>query len=65
MMFSVFCPTHDSTVLMTTRNALGFSNSGDGPVIHWRCNCGHEGTLDRNGSHAAPTQAPQVILESA
>jgi hypothetical protein len=18
----------------------------------WRCNCGHEGTLDRNGSHA-------------
>lgn len=61
MMFSVFCPTHDSTVLMTKRNALGFWNGENGPVIHWRCNCGHEGTLDRNGSHARPTRVTQTV----
>jgi hypothetical protein len=52
MMFSVFCPTHDTRVLMTRRNVLGFSNSTDGPVIKWKCNCGHEGFLDRNGTAA-------------
>ena len=59
MMFSAFCPTHDATVLMTKRNAIGFENTDNGPVIHWRCNCGHEGTLDRDGSHAEPTQVMQ------
>jgi hypothetical protein len=60
MMFSVFCPTHETTVLMTKRNALSFWNSDDGPVIRWRCNCGHEGTLDRNGSHADATPMLQT-----
>ncbi len=50
MTFSVFCPTHDTRVLMTRRNILGFWNSPDGPVIQWKCNCGHEGFLDRNGT---------------
>ncbi len=50
MMFSVFCPTHDSRVLMTRRNVLGFFHGPDGAVIQWRCNCGHEGFLDANGT---------------
>jgi len=59
-MFSAFCPTHDATVLMTRRNAIGFENTDDGTVIHWRCNCGHEGTLDQNGSHAEPARVLQA-----
>lgn len=54
MMFAAFCPTHDARILMTRRNVLDFWNGPDGPVIHWRCGCGHEGFLDTNGSHATP-----------
>lgn len=46
-MFAPFCPTHDSTVLMTSRNVLNFWNGTDGPVIQWKCSCGHEGFLNR------------------
>ncbi len=58
MMFAAFCPTHDATVLMTRRNVVGFANTERGAVIHWRCDCGQEGTLGRDGSHADP--APTV-----
>jgi hypothetical protein len=53
MMFAAFCPTHDAEVLMTRRNVLSFWNGPDGPVIQWKCNCGHEGFLDRHGNTAA------------
>jgi hypothetical protein len=56
MMFAVKCPTHGSTVLLTRRNVLSFWNGPDGPVISWKCNCGHEGFLDRRGSHPDPTR---------
>ncbi|MEP1125630.1 MAG: hypothetical protein ABJH68_17245 [Ilumatobacter sp.] len=61
MMFSAFCPTHDSTVLMTRRNVVGFDDTDDGPVLRWRCGCGHLGTLDRNGSHAPAAPVLQTI----
>ena len=60
MMFSVFCPTHDSRILMTRRNAISFWNGDAGPVIRWRCSCGHEGTIDRSGSHADEIDTPVV-----
>ncbi|MEL6892668.1 MAG: hypothetical protein AAFP84_13805 [Actinomycetota bacterium] len=53
MMFAAFCPTHDARVLLTRRNVLSFWNGPDGPVVQWKCTCGHEGFLDRTGSHAA------------
>jgi len=59
MMFSAFCPTHDATVLMTRRNAIGVEHTENGTVLRWRCNCGDEGTLDRNGSHADAAPAMQ------
>jgi hypothetical protein len=37
---------------MTRRNVLSFWNGPDGPVIRWKCTCGHEGFLDRNGDEA-------------
>jgi len=49
-MFSAFCPSHDATILMTRRNVIGFANTDRGPVLQWRCNCGHEGVLGRHGS---------------
>lgn len=55
MMFSVFCPTHDTRVLMTRRNAVSFWNGPNGSVIRWKCGCGHEGFLDDTGSHADGT----------
>ena len=58
MMFSAFCPTHDARVLMTRRNVTGFVNTDDGPVLAWRCTCGHEGILGRHGSAAAPSHSP-------
>ncbi len=54
MIFAAYCPTHDARILLTRRNALSFWNGPDGPVIHWRCSCGHEGFLDRSGSHPEP-----------
>ncbi|WP_040492123.1 hypothetical protein [Ilumatobacter nonamiensis] len=59
MMFSAFCPTHDSTILMTRRNVIGFANTEHGPVLQWRCNCGQEGVLGRHGSTAAAAVTPQ------
>lgn len=63
MMFSAFCPTHDSTILMTRRNVIDFANTEAGPVLRWRCTCGHEGALGRNGSVAgpAPTDLGQLL----
>lgn len=55
MMFSTYCARHDSRILMTRRNVVDFVNGPDGPAIHWRCNCGHEGVLDRNGNHPVTT----------
>ena len=56
MTFSVHCPVHESTVLLTRRNAISFWNGPSGPVLRWRCRCGHEGFLDRHGSHADPVE---------
>ena len=58
MMFSAFCPTHDATVLMTRRNVIGFVNTVDGAVLHWRCTCGQEGRLGRDGSTADDHEPP-------
>jgi hypothetical protein len=58
MMFSAFCPTHDSSMLMTRRHVIDFWNGDDGPVIRWRCDCGHQGILGRHGS--IPDVAPAL-----
>jgi nitrite reductase/ring-hydroxylating ferredoxin subunit len=69
MMFSVFCPTHDSRILMTRRNAISFWNTADGSIIRWKCNCGHEGVLTSQGSVADGTntavQSTQPTTASA
>ncbi len=53
---------------MTRRNAVGVWNGPNGIVIHWRCNCGHEGLQDRLGSHpmpADPARTPDLPVLGA
>ena len=49
MMFSVHCARHGSEVLLGARNVFGFTDTDDGPVIAWRCDCGQVGLLGRLG----------------
>ena len=51
MMFSVQCARHGSEVLLGARNVFGFTDTDDGPVIAWRCDCGQVGLLGRLGEH--------------
>ena len=50
---------------MTRRNVTDFTNSDDGPVLRWRCHCGHEGTLGRHGSVADGAPATRPVLPTA
>jgi hypothetical protein len=49
-MFEIFCPSHDSRVLLDSSRIERFRNSSTGPVIDWRCWCGTRGTLDRGST---------------
>lgn len=44
-MFEIFCPTHNSRVLLGERRIERFRNTPDGPSIDWRCYCGTGGSL--------------------
>ena len=45
-MFSVYCPRHDSEVLLDEHRILDLDNTGDGVTVRWRCWCGHVGRHD-------------------
>ena len=44
-MFSVFCPQHQSEVLLGNRGIERIVNDDHGIRVHWKCHCGHRGTL--------------------
>ena len=44
-MFAVYCPHHQSRVLLGSRSIQALVNTGHGVELHWRCRCGAEGTL--------------------
>lgn len=44
-MFSVYCPRHDSKVLLTPRHIDRVVNTPTGVELHWHCPCGATGTL--------------------
>jgi hypothetical protein len=52
-MFSVYCPRHQSPVLLGSRSVTALVNTPDGIVVEWRCRCGAEGSL-LTGRHARP-----------
>ena len=43
-MFAIYCPTHQSTVLLGPRRIEALRNTPEGVVIEWRCYCGTGGT---------------------
>jgi hypothetical protein len=49
-MFSVFCPTHGSEVLLGSRSIERIDNTAEGIHLHWRCYCGTRG-VQRFGDH--------------
>jgi hypothetical protein len=42
-MFSVHCPRHGTTVLLTVDQIVGLEPAPDGFDLHWACWCGEEG----------------------
>jgi hypothetical protein len=52
-MFEIFCPTHNSQVLLDGGRIERFRNTTAGPVVDWRCWCGTRGSLLRGRSSPA------------
>ena len=53
MLFAVFCPSHETKVLMTEYNVTDVHNSPSGIEVHYRCSCGHEGVWETGRSRVA------------
>ena len=62
MMFSVQCARHGSEVLLGARNVFGFTDTDDGPVIAWRCDCGQVGLLGRLGEQEVHELQPAARI---
>jgi hypothetical protein len=44
-MFSVYCSSCDTEVLVSTRRILSMHNTSEGIVIYYRCICGEAGVM--------------------
>jgi hypothetical protein len=44
-MVEIYCPTHRSRVLLSASRIEAIRNTGDGPILDWRCWCGTRGSL--------------------
>ena len=51
-MFTVHCPGHGGTVLLSERSITRLVNTAHGIEVHWRCHCGAEG-VEVTGALAA------------
>jgi hypothetical protein len=43
-MFDIYCPRHQSRVLLGNRSIESIVNTANGIELHWRCRCGATGT---------------------
>jgi hypothetical protein len=57
-MFTVYCPRHQSRVLLGSRSIKSLVNTPEGVFLHWHCRCGAEGTL--HTGHGATAAHQQV-----
>jgi hypothetical protein len=53
-MFEVWCPGHETRVLLDTSRITRLCNTGAGTVLQWLCWCGTAGSLVRGRSPGAP-----------
>lgn len=44
-MFDVYCPRHQSRVLLGRRAIDSVRNTADGVELRWTCRCGEHGVL--------------------
>jgi hypothetical protein len=42
-MFEVFCPSHQTRVLLGTGRVRAVRNTSEGVIVEWECWCGHRG----------------------
>jgi hypothetical protein len=42
-MFEVFCPSHQTRVLLGTGRIEAMRNTAEGVIVEWHCWCGHRG----------------------
>lgn len=61
-MFEVYCPSHGSSVLLTTSRIEALRNTPEGPVVVWRCWCGTLGHM-RGGNEASVTTGAARVIE--
>ena len=54
-MFTVYCPSHQATVLLDTSRLWHLEGRDGGYELHFVCWCGHDGMLTVGGS---PTRSP-------
>jgi hypothetical protein len=45
-MFSAYCPTHQSAVLLGPGNIEGLHNTTRGITVRFRCYCGYRGAFN-------------------
>lgn len=62
-MFEVWCPSHESRVLLPASRIVALRNTPVGPVLHWRCWCGTTGRLVR-GRSPVPVDAVETVETS-
>lgn len=53
-MFEVFCPSHQSAVLLSTSHIKAVHNTPEGVVVSWACWCGHAGETDYTTRRSLP-----------
>lgn len=63
-MFTVFCPRHQSRVLLGARAIDAVVNTRDGVVLHWHCRCGAAGTVT-TGRPSTVAQHPHAVPSAA
>jgi hypothetical protein len=56
-MFDIYCPGHQSRVLLGSRSIESIVNTADGIELRWRCRCGATGT-ELSGRRSSVTAPP-------
>jgi hypothetical protein len=44
-MFEIYCPAHQSRVLLSAGRIEGIRNTPEGPIVDWHCWCGARGSM--------------------
>ena len=57
-MYAVYCPTHESQVLLGSRSIMQIENTAHGIDLHWQCHCGTRGVEHLGERSASAVDTP-------